>query len=164
MIERLVLFGATGDLAGRFLLPALAALHAAGEIPSGFRVVAAAREELDDEAYQRSAAERLAQHARGVPAESRTALIRSLRYRRADVADPASVAPLIDDEPSAFYLALPPSVFAPAVTALHRAGLPAGSRIVFEKPFGEDLESAAELNALLADSFGADAERMASGC
>lgn len=160
MIERLVLFGATGDLAGRFLLPALAALQAAGEIADGFRVVGAARERLDDEAFRRSAADRLAQHAREVPTGSRTALIRSLAYRQVDIGDPASVASLIGDEPSAFYLALPPSVFAPAVTALHRAGLTAGNRIVFEKPFGEDLESAEALNALLAASFGADADEM----
>ena len=47
MIERLVLLGATGDLAGRFLLPALAALHAAGELPDGFRVVGAAAGTLE---------------------------------------------------------------------------------------------------------------------
>lgn len=52
--------------------------------------------------------------------------------------------------PVAVYLALPPSVFAPTVSALHRAGLPEGSSIVLEKPFGENLAEATQLNALLA--------------
>ena len=72
-------------------------------------------------------------------------------YRQCDVADPASVAAVIaGDQPVAAYLALPPTVFPAAVSALHQAGPPAGSRIVLEKPFGEDLQSAVELNRLLA--------------
>ena len=110
MIERLVLFGATGDLAGRYLLPALAALHAAGRLPDGFTVVGAAREKLDDEAFRRSARERLEEHAADVPATAREAFVRSLRYRPVDVADAESVASLVDagGGPVAAYLALPP--------------------------------------------------------
>jgi glucose-6-phosphate 1-dehydrogenase len=74
------------------------------------------------------------------------------RYQQADVADPASVAAVIaGDGPLAAYLALPPAVFPAAVTALHQAGLPPDSRIVLEKPFGEDVHSAIELNRLLAE-------------
>ena len=62
MIERLVLFGATGDLAGRFLLPALAALHAAGKLPEAFCVLGAARQELDDATFRNAAAKRLEAH------------------------------------------------------------------------------------------------------
>ncbi len=58
MIERLLLFGATGDLAGRFLLPALAELYDEGKLPDGFRVVSTAREDWDDEAFRRHAARR----------------------------------------------------------------------------------------------------------
>ena len=72
-------------------------------------------------------------------------------YHRADVTDPASVAGVIaGDGPVAAYLALPPAVFPAAVSALHEAGLPRDSRIVLEKPFGEDLDSAVKLNRLLA--------------
>jgi glucose-6-phosphate 1-dehydrogenase len=53
--------------------------------------------------------------------------------------------------PTAIYLALPPALFPIAVRALHRGGFPPGSRIVLEKPFGEDLESAVHLNRLLAE-------------
>src|SRR5581483_4956241 len=77
---------------------------------------------------------------------------RSSRYERLDLSDPASVAACIAGEgPVAVYLALPPSVFPAAVTALHRAGLPPDSQVVFEKPFGEDLDSAEALNRLIAE-------------
>ncbi|MDR0343832.1 MAG: glucose-6-phosphate dehydrogenase [Nocardiopsaceae bacterium] len=55
--------------------------------------------------------------------------------------------------PVAVYLALPPSVFPAAISAVRQAGLPPGSRLVLEKPFGEDLSSAASLNQLLAGAF-----------
>jgi glucose-6-phosphate 1-dehydrogenase len=151
-IERLVLFGATGDLASRYLLPALARLLAAHELPAGFDVVGAARERLDDDGFRALASDRLDRHAPDVSTEARTALVRTLRYRPVDLADPGSVATVIDADtrPVAAYLALPPTTFATAVTSLGAAGLPSGSRIVLEKPFGEDLQSAIALNDLVA--------------
>ena len=161
MIEKLVLFGATGDLAGRFLLPALAALHAAGTLPEEFRVIGAAREQLDDAAFRQAAAERLEEHAGDVPARARDAVVRRLGYRPVDIGDARSVAPLFDAGglPAVAYLALPPSVFPAAVSALAAVGLPAGSRIVLEKPFGEDLGSAVALNRLLARAAGGEGEQ-----
>jgi glucose-6-phosphate 1-dehydrogenase len=161
MIERLLLFGATGDLAGRFLLPALAELYDSGYLPDGFRVVGAAREDWDDETFRHHVARRLDQHAaRNVSAASRAALLRALRYRAVDFDDLASVANLVAEaggapaagapaEPIAAYLALPSALFPTAVAALGKVGLPSGSRIVLEKPFGEDLDSAVALNGLL---------------
>jgi glucose-6-phosphate 1-dehydrogenase len=156
VIERLVLFGATGDLAGRFLFPALASLFAGGHLPAGFGVTGAAREALDEEAFRSRVDEMLAEHAGDVPVAARHTLLRSLRYRAVDVADPSSVASMLAGSaaPVAAYLALPPSVFPTAVTVLDKAGLPAGSRIVLEKPFGEDLNSAISLNRLLAEVAG----------
>ena len=161
MIERLALFGATGDLAGRFLLPALASLHAAGRLPGSFEVIGAAREDLDEEAFRRTACVRWEQHAADLPASAREAVVRSLRYRPVDVADAGSVAAVTDPGRSAVavYLALPPGVFPAAVTALATIGLAAGSRIVLEKPFGEDLESAIALNRLVAEALGPAAEQ-----
>src|SRR4051812_49095899 len=95
MIANLVIFGASGDLAGRFLFPALAALRASGRLPDGFAIVGTAREPLDDEAFRRHVSARLAEHAAGVPTEHRDALARSLRYRPADLTDPHEVAALI---------------------------------------------------------------------
>lgn len=77
MISRLVLFGATGDLAGRYLLPALAALHAAGKLPPGFRVVGSATEDWEDATFRRHAIQKLEQHAAEVPAAAREAVVRS---------------------------------------------------------------------------------------
>lgn len=160
MIERLVIFGATGDLAERYLLPAVAELMAAGELPDGFELIAAAREDMDDAAFRRAAAEQLERYAGDVPAVAREALLGALAYRRVDVADPDDVAQAIrGDRPVAAYLALPPGVFAAAVRALGAVGLPAGSRIALEKPFGEDLDSAVALNRLLAEVSGAEGER-----
>jgi glucose-6-phosphate 1-dehydrogenase len=155
VIERLALLGATGDLTGRFLLPALASLRAAGRLPEQFDVLCAAREDLDDEAYRRLARERLDEQA-DVPSAAREAVLRSLRYARVDVTDSHSVASVIEPARGALavYLALPPALFAATVTALATAGLPAGSRVVLEKPFGENLASATELNRLLIDAFG----------
>jgi glucose-6-phosphate 1-dehydrogenase len=150
MIHRLVVFGATGDLTARYLLPALTALHAAGDLGDGFELIATAREDWDNQRFRDWAAERLEQHAADMPAGARAAIISGSRYQRTDVGDPASLAAAIGtDQPVAAYLALPPAVFPAAVSGLHEAGLPAGSRIVLEKPFGEDLDSAIALNKLL---------------
>lgn len=164
-IDRLLLFGATGDLAGRYVLPALAALYAAGKLPEGFRVLGASQTEIDDEKFRRGVAERLSRHAAEVPTAHRDALVRAMRYRQVDIEDPASVGQVVRDAvagageaPIAAYLALPPSLFAPTIRALCMVGLPAGSRVVVEKPFGEDLDSAIELNALLAQVCGSGGE------
>ena len=146
MIDRLVIFGGTGDLAGRFLFPALAALLARGDLSDRFELVGASRQDWDDEQYRSWAADWLERAGAG------TALLGSTRYRQLDLADPASVEACLSGEgPVAVYLALPPAVFPAAVAALKQAGLPAESQVVFEKPFGEDLDSARELNRLVAD-------------
>jgi glucose-6-phosphate 1-dehydrogenase len=152
-IDRLLLFGASGDLVGRFLLPALAALRAAGKLGDGFEAVGAAQESWGDEEFRDHAAERLAEHAADVPADAREATVRALRYRPVDFGDRATVDALVNgtgDGPLVAYLALPTGVFPAAITALHEVGLPTGSRIALEKPFGENLEDAVELNSLLA--------------
>jgi glucose-6-phosphate 1-dehydrogenase len=179
MLRRLLLFGATGDLAGRFLLPALARLHSAGLLPGDLRVVCCTRQDWDDQQFRDHATNELQEHAADVAADSRAALVGSLRYRQVDFADLTSVAravtavansadgdddatpskPDTADEPVVAYLALPSAVFGTAIRALCAVGLPPGSRIVLEKPFGTDLESAVELNALLQSVAGVAADR-----
>jgi glucose-6-phosphate 1-dehydrogenase len=152
MIRRLVIFGATGDLTARYLLPALAALHAAGELSADFRLVGSGREDWTRREYQDWAAGQLARHAGHLRASAREFVVTASGYVMADMTDPAAVAAAVaGDGPLAAYLALPPAVFPAAVAALHDAGLPDGSRIVLEKPFGTDLDSAINLNRLLAE-------------
>ncbi|NGY65100.1 glucose-6-phosphate dehydrogenase [Lentzea sp. NEAU-D13] len=149
----LVIFGATGDLAGRYLLPSLARLTAARSWPPAFRVRGVGREPLDNEQFRKHAGERLDRHAADVPIDARHEVLNQIDYVVADVTDPAAVAASIRDLPTpiAFYLALPPSLFATTVTALAQAGIPPKSRIVLEKPFGSNENSAQELNRLLAE-------------
>src|SRR5262249_41010372 len=154
VIERLVVFGGTGDLMGRYLLPGLAALLARGHLSAGFQLVGAARDDLDDEQFRSWVAGWLDREAAGDDPAATAALVRASRYRRIDLGDPDSVAACLAGEgPVAVYLALPPAVFPIAVSALHQEGIPAGSQVVLEKPFGEDLDSARALNSLLAERF-----------
>jgi glucose-6-phosphate 1-dehydrogenase len=150
MIERLVLLGATGDLTARYLLPGLAALRSGGHIGDGFRLIGVGQQDWRDHEYRGWASTQLDQHARQLPAADRQAVVSASEYRRADVTDPAALTHVISGAgPVAAYLALPPSIFAATVRALHGAGLAQGSSIVLEKPFGEDLAQATELNSLL---------------
>ena len=154
MIERLAIFGATGDLTGRYLLHALATLQASGHLGEQFRLVGTGREDWDDEQFRTWAAARLERHAGEVPAAARQAVVSASSYRQSDVGDPSSVAAVVaGEEPVAVYLALPPGVFPKAVTSLFAAGLPEDSVLALEKPFGEDLDSAVSLNQLLAEGM-----------
>jgi glucose-6-phosphate 1-dehydrogenase len=150
VIDRLVIFGGTGDLTGRFLIPALAALRRTGHLPERFELVAASPADWDDEQFRRWAAEWLQHEAHDADPAETAELLQSSRYQRLDFADDASVTASVAGEgPVAVYLALPPAVFPIAVSALRRIGLPDDSQLVLEKPFGEDLESAQALNRLL---------------
>jgi len=150
MIRRLVIFGATGDLMARYLLPALAALREIGDLPDDFRLICAGREDWTEQEYQNWATAQIDRHAGHLPASARQDVVGASSYVMADVTDPAAVAVAIaGDGPIAAYLSLPPAVFPATVSALHDAGLPDGSRIVLEKPFGTDLDSAISLNRLL---------------
>lgn len=150
MINRLIILGATGDLNARYLLPALAALRAAGHLADRFELMCADRQNWAVEEFRRWASAQLDRHAATEPTEARNAIADRARYQRADATDAASLASLVaGDGPVAVYLALPPGIFPGTVAALGAANLPPGSRIVLEKPFGEDLDSAVELNRLL---------------
>ncbi|MGH3085868.1 MAG: glucose-6-phosphate dehydrogenase, partial [Rubrobacteraceae bacterium] len=154
MVERIVVFGATGDLAARYLIPALAKLHEEGKLPDGVKIIGVDRREWedDDRGFREMVVDSLERHAANVSAVARARMADEvIEYRRADVTDAESVrealAPL--DAPILAYLALPPAVFVPTLEALKKANLPEGSRVAIEKPFGVDLESARELNGLL---------------
>ena len=151
--ERLVLLGAAGDLATRHTLPALAALLADGALPPALRVVGVGREPLTDETYRGAAAAQLAEHAAQVDPAARAALVERLSWLRADVGEQPDLRPALGTAPVIAYLALPPAAYAPAVRALRASGIAPGSRLVVEKPFGEDVSSAHELSRLVHSAF-----------
>jgi glucose-6-phosphate 1-dehydrogenase len=154
LIRQCVIFGASGDLASRYLLPGLAELWDAGKLPPDLRILGVSREEWDDATFRRHVAARTAasQDKRGaLPAD----FLRMLRYEPADITNHAQVQLILAkaDRPLLAYLAIPPSLFMPAVDALAAAGADAVSHVVVEKPFGTDLPSARALNERLHRAF-----------
>lgn len=148
----LVLFGATGDLAYKKLFPALHALEARGQL--GIPVVGIAREDWTVERLCDRIRESL--KAADVPDDDPAArsLIASMRYVHGEYSDPSTfddLAAVIGDVAlPVFYLAIPPGLFGDVVDALDHHGLTGQCRVVVEKPLGRDLESARELNGMLA--------------
>lgn len=148
--DALVLFGATGDLAFKKLFPALYELEADGRL--GVPVVGVARSEWDDARLRERAVE-------SIEASGRTdrpiidKLVSRLQYVQGDYNATSTFealrSRLPDSERPVAYLAIPPSLFDEVATGLAEAGMNDGGRIVVEKPFGRDLASAKELNAIL---------------
>lgn len=153
MTPSFILFGATGDLTGRFLLPAFAHLIQAGKLADIPTIVGVGKESWDRAKFQRHAEQQLVRHSEADEA-SRRRLLASLDYQPADVMEPGEVKAAIAkvDGPVIAYLALPSGLFAPVIRAI-AAAAPEGTSIAVEKPFGENLESARELNRLLHASF-----------
>ncbi len=150
MRHSLVVLGGSGDLTGRLLLPALARLDAAGALGDvGF--LAVSRDDWDDDAYREWARARLAAHAGDLPEDVRERVTARLRYLRGDVTSAGDLRTALAraDGVPVVYLALPHTVFRATIDALTEVGLPEGSRVVVEKPFGRDLADARELNAAL---------------
>jgi glucose-6-phosphate 1-dehydrogenase len=150
LIRQLVIFGASGDLTSRNLIPACAELYAEGHLPDRFRILGIAREDWSPETF-RGYIEGKLQREGIIAPSSRDAILTMLDYRKADVTKPPEVAQALASiaDPVVVYLALPPAVFAHAVEALAAVGLAKGSQLVVEKPFGENLASAHALNQLL---------------
>jgi glucose-6-phosphate 1-dehydrogenase len=153
--HRFIILGASGDLTGRYLLPALAELRESERLPGTLNVLGLARNEWDTAHFRKHATERLRQHASNVADTTRAAIVAGLEYRRADVTKAEEVIEAVGQgkDPAVFYLALPPALAKPALQALAGLPPPQGSRVVMEKPFGTDLASARELNRLVHDLF-----------
>ncbi len=147
----MIVLGAGGDLAARLLLPALAGLLARGRLPADLQVVGVDRAALDDATFRAHVRTAVGVCGDAEARASADRLAAACSYHQGDAGDPDALRGALGDdgEPVVLYLALPPVVFAPAITAAAQVGLPEGSRMVVEKPFGTGLESARELNALL---------------
>lgn len=156
----LVIFGATGDLSRRMLLPALYFLDADGQLPEHLRIIGAARSGLSDDAFRQMAREAVAARAETIDETVWTRFCARMAYRSADLSDDKSLKPLcelLNDQKARediFYLSISPSHYTDACTALKSAGvLNAQSRIVMEKPIGHDLASSRAINACVASAF-----------
>ncbi|MHB1638699.1 MAG: glucose-6-phosphate dehydrogenase [Candidatus Dormibacteria bacterium] len=148
--QDLVVFGATGDLARRKLLPALYELSIQGLLPRRGEIVGTATRELDDEGFRSFAHAAVAEFSRtGLDEQGFAAFAKRLRYVPA-LTDPGpKLAAVLRLPRRIVYLAVPPSSFAPILQELKDSGLSRGSSIIIEKPFGHDLDSARQLNQAL---------------
>jgi glucose-6-phosphate 1-dehydrogenase len=157
----IVLFGATGDLAKRKLLPGMFHLARSGLMPERFRIIGTARHGIGVDEFRELARESVEGSGRRALDEAEwERFAESLRFAAVgdgfDQLDEA-IATAREDlggEPGLlFYLSLPPKAFAATVEQIGALGLGHGARVITEKPFGTDLASARELNAELRSVF-----------
>jgi glucose-6-phosphate 1-dehydrogenase len=166
----LVVFGVTGDLARKKVMPAIYDLANRGLLPPGFSLVGYARRDWADQDFAQIVHDAVAEHARTPFREDVwAALAEGFRFVSGDFSDDAAFGELsktlaeLDRARGtggnhAFYLSIPPKFFADVVGQLAEHGLaraPEGSwrRVVVEKPFGHDLASARELNEMVEAVF-----------
>jgi glucose-6-phosphate 1-dehydrogenase len=154
----LVIFGASGDLTHKKLMPALYALMFRRLLPPRFAIVGVARSEGDDDAFREDMKQAVQKYARDeFRQDVWDALAASMRYIATDFADEGGenkLAELLTEldtgQNLVYYLAVPPPAFPTIVEALGKRRTSKGwTRLIVEKPFGHDLASARELNAML---------------
>jgi glucose-6-phosphate 1-dehydrogenase len=173
----LVIFGGSGDLARRKLVPAMYNLFLDGLLPTGSAILGLGRKQMTHEAFRATLREAAGKFSRqSIKEEEWTTFEQSIYYLSGEIEKQklyddifAFAKKLEEDRPlreernlfanRLFYLAIPPTSFSEACRGLRQAGLvtsqnesPA-SRVIVEKPIGHDLESAKEINAVIADVF-----------
>jgi glucose-6-phosphate 1-dehydrogenase len=172
----IVIFGASGDLTRRKLMPALYNLAFGRQLPGRFAVIGVARSEKSDASFRAELREAVSMFSRRKPLDAAVwaEFEKGISYVRGAVSDPATFETLrehfdraaadsTDGQNRLFYLAVPPAEFGPIVEGLRAAHLvtpasqgqpgSASERVVFEKPFGHDLASARALNDAIAKAF-----------
>jgi len=169
----MVIFGATGDLTHRKLLPALYNLALEHPLPAGFSVIGFARRPYNDDIFRQQALESINQYSRQKPVNPQVwdSFASGIYYLQSAFHDPAGYERLnsllnqLDQERGTagnriFYLSTPPSQYPEIIQRLGAAGLNKNrkgwTRIIVEKPFGHDLGSAIELNRQVAKVFRED--------
>ncbi|MBN2127863.1 MAG: glucose-6-phosphate dehydrogenase [Sedimentisphaerales bacterium] len=167
-----VVFGASGDLVNRKLLPSLLQIQQRGLLSDRFFLLGCGRTEYSDEQFRQTAHAALGEHARAVSADAVTAFVAKLHYVSGDYADPKTYEKIAArlselrsnggvDGCNLFYLSVPPVLYETIIEQLGSAGLSRmndpdcqkSARIVVEKPFGRDLASAAALNQTVSRWF-----------
>ena len=164
-LQTLVVFGGSGDLARRKLLPALYDLAYEGLLPERYAIVGSGGSRLDDQTFRERARAAVEQFSRHRLDEGRwQTFARGLSYVSAPLDDPDAFGRLrerlatVDAELGAegrwlFYCATPPSAFPTILRRIGEAGLAEKARIVLEKPIGHDLASARELGRVVREVF-----------
>lgn len=153
--DALVLFGASGDLAHKKIFPAVYALAKRGLL--NMPVIGVATSDWSDDQLRQHAASGIQQHGAGYETDSFARFAAQLRYVRGDYRNAATFtrlhAALAAAQRALYYLAIPPSLFPTVIQGLTESHCATGARLVVEKPFGRDLQSALKLNAVLAECF-----------
>lgn len=167
-----VIFGASGDLTARKLIPAIYNLAHDNLLPADFNLLGFSRKEMSDDAFRGIVSEAVGEFSRR-PADPQVLerVMAASQYLSGGYDDPAAFAELaktIDgvekrlgrEVQVLFYISTPPSVFKPILENLGQSGLarrhagtPLASKVIIEKPFGKDLRSARELNAVITRVF-----------
>ena len=152
--DALVFFGATGDLAYKKIFPSLQAMvkHDRLDVP----VIGVAKAGWNLDQLKARARDSVEKHG-GVDPAALEKLLALLRYVDGDYNDPSTFQALRKElgnaQHPAHYLAIPPAMFGPVVEQLKKADCTRGARVIIEKPFGRDLESARKLNEILLSTF-----------
>ena len=165
-----ILFGVTGDLSRKKVMPAIYDLANRGLLPPGFALVGFARRDWADEDFAKLVHDNVREHSRTpFREEVWDQLAQGIRFVEGDLGDPEAYARLkatVDELDAtrgtggnhAFYLSIPPGLFPVVLEHLKSSGLAESSpgswrRVVIEKPFGHNLESAEELNRIVGTVF-----------
>jgi glucose-6-phosphate 1-dehydrogenase len=166
----LVIFGASGDLTRRKLIPALYNLNRCNILPNQFSVVGVARREVSAEVFRQQLKNELESSDCGIDAEAWEAFSRHLYYLPGDLNHPTTYHKLKEllartslehgaQDNLLFYLSVAPDSFIEVVRQIDASGLAReepgrGRRVIFEKPFGRDLDSARALNTEIKKALG----------
>ncbi len=168
----LIVFGASGDLAQRKLIPSLFNLSIRNLLPTSFYLLGCGRKKLTDDAFRTVAKQSISQAAPDAKPRTIEAFLKKLHYLSGDYTDPAFYQNIAERssqlaksfrvrEPLIFYLAVPPLLYPDIVDNLRNAGLSCPSqpqpqthaRLVVEKPFGRNLDTAEKLNTAIHQCF-----------
>lgn len=164
----IVIFGASGDLTYRKLIPALYHLYASKQLPQNFAILGVSRTEYSDESYREKLKHSLQEMEKTEPA-TLDAFINHLHYQAINTSDTADYSKLVtrldqlseqynfEQRNTLFYLATPPSLYSVIPASLAEHGLSneddGWKRLIIEKPFGYDLESAQKLDKEIHEHF-----------
>lgn len=157
--DALVVFGASGDLTHKKILPALYGMRKSGAL--NVPVIGVASSKWSDEQFRARARKSVESQGSAVDARTLDGLVSTLQYVSGNYNDAATFdalrVALRGALRPAFYLAIPPALFPTVIHGLKASNLAKGGRVIIEKPFGRDLASARELNRIACGAFPEDA-------